>query len=128
MVDCLRISQVCTEKYWKNRPWQNGWIFLCQDCCTMVFCLTAVAACTCVKWLQQLFSQVPEPLPTPTWSDLPPSVTARLAFATVLATHHAAHLALVTVVARRVAHGVAHVVAHTALSNALAHTKGLAHA
>ena len=36
MVDCLRISQVCTEKYWTNRPWQNGWIFLCQDCCTMV--------------------------------------------------------------------------------------------
>lgn len=88
--------------------------------------LTAVAACTCVKWLQHLFSQVPEPLPTPTWSDSPPSVTARarLAFATVLATHHAAHLALVTVVARR----VAHVVAHTALSNALARTKGLAHA
>jgi hypothetical protein len=62
---------------------------------------------------------------TPTRSELPPSVTARarLAFATVLATH-AAHLALVTVVARR----VAHVVARTALSNALAHTKGLAHA
>ena len=58
MVDCLRISQVCTEKYWKNRPWQNGWIFLCQDC-TMVFCQPAVAAC--VKWLQHLFSQVPEP-------------------------------------------------------------------
>lgn len=86
-------------------------------------CQPAVAAC--VKWLQHLFSQVPEPSRTPTWSESPPSVTARarLAFATVLATH-AAHLALVTVVARR----VAHVVAHTALSNALAHTKGLAHA